>query len=222
MAEKGTHRAEGSARAKVQRCAVAGTRLQESEPLGQCQGLCPGMQELQTVGPGLLILALRGGAGGARRPSRGPGRAGADQRAARAPAGFPRPTAGAGVASGSSSGGRLGKAGVSGPSSPQEHQPINLQSPREMLRGFAFCLANYSTSTLFLSWGALAFCRSLIKRKPLSQLPQGWATSENPGGHPPGPGRGVGASSQGLAPTEQVGVICLQMRKPRPPRDLLP
>lgn len=137
-------------------------------------GRLPREQEFQEDGPGLLTPALRGDEGGAGRLSRGPGRAGADQRATGAPAGFPRRTAGAGVASGSRSGGRLGKAGVSGPSSRQEHQPINLQSPREMLRGFAFCLANYSASTLFLSWGALALCRSLIKRKPLSQLPQGW------------------------------------------------
>lgn len=71
----------------------------------------------------------------------------------------------AGVASGSGSGGRLSKAGVSGRAG-QELPPINLPSPRELLRGFAFCLANYSASTLFLSWGAGALCRALIKRKP--------------------------------------------------------
>lgn len=128
------------------------------------------LQQPQADRPGLPTLALGAAGGRGQGLSRGLGRAGADQRATGAPAGFPRRTAGAGVALGSSSGGRLGKAGVSGPGA----QPINLQSPRETLRGFAFCLANYSASTLFLSWGAQALCRSLIKKKPLSQLPQGW------------------------------------------------
>lgn len=45
---------------------------------------------------------------------------------------------------------------VSGRGGWQEHQPISLPSPREMLRGFAFCPANYPASPLFLSRGAQA------------------------------------------------------------------
>lgn len=122
------------------------------------------------------------------------------------------------MASGSGSGGRLSKAGVSGRAG-QELPPINLPSPRELLRGFAFCLANYSASTLFLSWGAGALCRALIKRKPLSQLPQGWGCQQKPWGLPSRPKQWPGASSQGRpAPTMQVEIICPQTRKLGPQR----
>lgn len=96
-----------------------------------------------------------------------------DQRATGVPAGFPRWTAGQVWPRGQRAAGGWGEPGV-WPGRPQERQPINLRSPREVLRGFAFCLANYSASPLFLSWGAQALPRALIKRKPLSQLPQGW------------------------------------------------
>lgn len=65
LAGRGTLQAEGSAWAKVQRCAVAGTWPQESGPLGQCQDACPGDKELQADRPGLLSPALRGDEGGA-------------------------------------------------------------------------------------------------------------------------------------------------------------
>lgn len=113
---------------------------------------CPGLRELQGDQPGLprrLPLALGSDEGGAGRLSRGPGGAGADQRATRAPAGFPHRTVGQVWPQGQRAAGGWGKpwyrAGTGGP----EPQPINL--PREMLRGFAFCLANYSASTLSLS-----------------------------------------------------------------------
>lgn len=76
------------------------------------------LQQPQADRPGLPTLALGAAGGRGQGLSRGLGRAGADQRATGAPAGFPHRTAGAGVASGSSSGGRLGKAGVSGPGAP--------------------------------------------------------------------------------------------------------
>lgn len=91
-----------------------------------------------------------------------------------------------------------GESPVSGLGGRREHQPINLRSPRETLRGFAFCLANYSASPLFLSWGARALCGALIKRKPLSQLPQGWGNQWKPRGSPSGAEQSPGASSQGL------------------------
>ena len=91
-----------------------------------------------------------------------------------------------------------GESPVSGLGGRREHQPINLRSPGETLRGFAFCLANYSRSPLFLSWGAQALCGALIKRKPLSQLPQGWGNQWKPRGSPSGARAESGASSQGL------------------------
>lgn len=91
--------------------------LRGSLPSGQCWD-SGRLQEPQADKPGLPTLASGAAGGRGQGLSRGLGRAGADQRATGAPAGFPRRPAGAGVASGSLSGGRLGKAGVSGPGAP--------------------------------------------------------------------------------------------------------
>lgn len=167
---------KGGSWAKVQRGAVAGTWPQESVPLGQGGDACPGGQELQGDQPGLLRRLSQALGGWTREGPEAEQRAWwgrEDQRATGVPAGFPRWTAGQVWPRGQRAAGGWGEPGV-WPGRPQERQPINLRLPREVLRGFAFCLANYSASPLFLSWGAQALPRALIKRKPLSQLPQGW------------------------------------------------
>ena len=125
--------------------------------------------------------------------------------------------------------GGQGKPGV-WPGRTAEHQPINLRSPGETLRGFAFCLANYSASPLFLSWGARALCGALIKRKPLSQLPQGWGNQWKPRGSPsgvsrvwgvfPGPGIITDGESEALEGPTRVGSPGLVDHGPPGPSEL--
>lgn len=213
---RGAGQAEGLTPGKLQVLCVAAPGRGKACLWGRVWMLAQGgssSRETSQGSPGLPRAPQRdeGGVEAEQRAQRGR----EDQRATGVPAGFPRWTAGQVWPRGSPSSGRPGKARCLAWADGREHQPINLRSPGETLRGFAFCLANYSASPLFLSWGAWALCGALIKRKPLSQLPQGWGNQWKPRGSPsgasrvwgvfPGPGIITDGESEALKGPTRVG-----------------
>lgn len=191
---RGAGQAEGLTPGKASGAVRGWTGPRESVPLGQSVDAGPGRQQLQGDQPGLPQThpgSLRRATRAGRRLSRGPSRAGRIRGQPESLLGShagQRGRCGLGVTEQR----EAGESPVSGLGGRREHQPINLRSPGETLRGFAFCLANYSASPLFLSWGAQALCGALIKRKPLSQLPQGWGNQWKPRGSPSGAEQSLG------------------------------
>lgn len=101
---------EGSAQPKVQRCVGAGT-AQESVPAQGRRGSRETGRGSSAGSPWLWATTTGEGPGGQQRAWRGRG----GSEGNRSPCWVPTPDSGAGVASGSASGGRLGRARVSGP-----------------------------------------------------------------------------------------------------------
>lgn len=110
-------RQRGGSWAKVQRGGVAGTWPQESVPLGQGGGACPGGRSSRETSQGRSEGSARlwGAGGGTREGPEAEQRAWwgrEDQRATGVPAGFPRWTAGQVWPRGQRAAGGWGKPGV--------------------------------------------------------------------------------------------------------------